>query len=77
MLRELKSNEFERACSLFQVFEYSISIYTAIEGNNPGRIFVDDVYTSHARSQIHHQLQDMFAGPDQKQACNRINSLIE
>ena len=44
MLHELKSNEFERARSLFQGFDYSLSIHAAIEGNNPGRVFVDDVY---------------------------------
>lgn len=44
MLQELKPNEFERGCSLFQGFDYSLSIHAAIEGNNPGRIFVDDVY---------------------------------
>ena len=44
MLQELKSNEFEKARSLFQGFDYSLSIHAAIEGNNPGRIFVDDVY---------------------------------
>jgi RimJ/RimL family protein N-acetyltransferase len=44
MLQELKSDEFERARSLFQGFDYSLSIHAAIEGYNPGRIFVDDVY---------------------------------
>ena len=43
MLKELKSSEFERARPLFQGFDYSLSIQAAIEGNNPGRIFVDDV----------------------------------
>jgi RimJ/RimL family protein N-acetyltransferase len=43
MLHELKPNEFEGARSLFQGFDYSLSIHAAIEGNNPGRIFVDDV----------------------------------
>ncbi len=43
MMQELKANEFEKARSLFQGFDYSLSIHAAIEGNNPGRIFVDDV----------------------------------
>ncbi len=43
MLQELKPNEFEKVRSLFQGFEYSLSIQAAIEGNNPGRIFADDV----------------------------------
>ena len=43
MFQELKSNEFERVRSLFQDFDYSLSIKAAIEGNNPGRIYVDDV----------------------------------
>ena len=42
MLQELKSNEFERVRPLFQGFDYSLSIHAAIEGNNPGRIFVDE-----------------------------------
>ncbi|MBE9478910.1 MAG: GNAT family N-acetyltransferase [Chloroflexi bacterium] len=42
MLQELKSNEFKRVRPLFQGFDYSLSIHAAIEGNNPGRIFVDD-----------------------------------
>ena len=42
MLQELKPNEFSTARSLFQGFDYSLSIHAAIEGNNPGRIFVDD-----------------------------------
>ena len=43
MLIELKSNEFEGVRPLFQGFDYSLSIHAAMEGNNPGRIFVDDV----------------------------------
>ena len=43
MLQELQPNEYERARPLFQGFDYSLSIHAAIEGNNPGRIFVDDV----------------------------------
>jgi hypothetical protein len=43
VLRELKPNEFEKARSLFRGFDYSLSVHAAIEGNNPGRIFVDDV----------------------------------
>jgi len=42
MLQELKPNEFERARPLFQGFDYSLSIQAALEGTNPGRIFVDD-----------------------------------
>jgi RimJ/RimL family protein N-acetyltransferase len=44
MLQESKSDEFERVRSMFQVFDYSLSINAAIDGNNPGRIFVDDMY---------------------------------
>jgi RimJ/RimL family protein N-acetyltransferase len=42
MFQELKPGEFETVRSLFQGFDYSLSIHAAIEGNNPGRIFVDD-----------------------------------
>jgi hypothetical protein len=41
MLQELQAGEFERALSLFHGFDYSLSLHAAIEGNNPGRIFVD------------------------------------
>jgi RimJ/RimL family protein N-acetyltransferase len=44
MFQELKPNEFKRVRPLFQGFDYSLSIHAAIEGNNPGRIFVDNVY---------------------------------
>jgi len=50
MLQELKPNEFEKVSSLFQGFDYSLSIQAAIEGNNPGRIFADDV--SHPRTAL-------------------------
>lgn len=43
MFQELKPGEFDRARSLFGGFDYSLSIHAAIEGNNPGRIFVDHV----------------------------------
>jgi GNAT superfamily N-acetyltransferase len=41
MLHELKPSEYHRVRSLFQGFDYSLSIHALIEGNNPGRIFVD------------------------------------
>jgi RimJ/RimL family protein N-acetyltransferase len=43
MLQELESNQFERIRSLFSTFDHKVSIAAAIEGNNPGRFFVDDV----------------------------------
>lgn len=43
MFQELSSDQFERVRPLFQSFDYSLSIHAAIEGNNLGRIFVDDV----------------------------------
>jgi RimJ/RimL family protein N-acetyltransferase len=44
LLAELKATEFERVRPLFAGFEYSLSIEAAILGNNPSRIFVDDVH---------------------------------
>jgi len=43
MLQELKPNEYDKVRSLFKGFDYSLSVYAAIERNNPGRIFVDNV----------------------------------
>jgi RimJ/RimL family protein N-acetyltransferase len=43
MMHELEPGEFGRTRSLFEGFDYSLSIQAAIEGNNPGRIFVDDL----------------------------------
>ena len=43
MFHELEASEFGRARPLFAGFDYSLSIQAAIEGNNPGRIFVDDL----------------------------------
>ena len=40
---ELNAGEFGRVRHLFQPVDYSLSILAAIEGNNPGRIFVNDV----------------------------------
>jgi hypothetical protein len=42
MLHELSPNEFEKARPLFQGLDYNLAIHAAIDGNNPGRIFVDD-----------------------------------
>ena len=42
MMIELKADQFDRVRCLFQETDYSLSILAAIEGNNPGRIFVDD-----------------------------------
>lgn len=50
MFQELKPNEFKKVHSLFQGFDYSLSIQAAIEGNSPGRIFADDV--SHPRTAL-------------------------
>jgi RimJ/RimL family protein N-acetyltransferase len=44
MFQELHSNEFKRVGGMFKGCDYSLSIHAAIEGNNPGRIFVDNPY---------------------------------
>jgi RimJ/RimL family protein N-acetyltransferase len=41
-MHELEPGAFARARGLFSGFDYSLSVEAAIEGNNPGRIFVDD-----------------------------------
>jgi RimJ/RimL family protein N-acetyltransferase len=43
VFQELQVHEFTKVRPLFERFDYSLSIQAAIEGNNPGRIFVDDV----------------------------------
>ena len=40
---ELGTDQYESVRYLFQELDYSLSIQAAIEGNNPGRIFVDEV----------------------------------
>ena len=47
MLQELRLEEFKKVRPLFQGFDYSLSIQAATAGNNPGRIFVDDVKCPH------------------------------
>jgi RimJ/RimL family protein N-acetyltransferase len=42
LLQELPTTELERARPLFLGMDFSLSVQAAIEGNNPGRIFVDD-----------------------------------
>jgi GNAT superfamily N-acetyltransferase len=41
--QELTPQHFEKARSLFDGFDYSLSIRAMLEGNSPGRIFVDNV----------------------------------
>jgi RimJ/RimL family protein N-acetyltransferase len=48
MLRELELGRLDRVRSLFRGFDYSLSIQATIEGNNPGRVFVDDIYEPRA-----------------------------
>jgi len=43
MFKELNRDQFERVRPLFAGFDYSLSIRAAMQGHNPGRIFVDDV----------------------------------
>jgi len=43
MFHELTPDQFAGVRSLFAGFDYSLSLQAAIEGVNPGRIFVDDV----------------------------------
>ena len=43
MFQELDSHDWARVRPLFEGFDYSLSLHAAIEGNNPGRIFGDDV----------------------------------
>jgi len=43
MLKELKQNEFKRVLLLFRQFDHCLALRAAMEDNNPGRIFVDDV----------------------------------
>ena len=42
MLTELRADQYERARALFNGMDHSLSIHALIEGNNPGRLFVDD-----------------------------------
>ncbi len=42
-LHELPQQNFYLLKNLFDPVDYSLSIRAAIEGNNPGRIFVDDI----------------------------------
>jgi GNAT superfamily N-acetyltransferase len=43
MFQELKPTEYAKVGSLYEGVDYSLSIQAAIEGNNPGRIFVDNL----------------------------------
>jgi len=69
MLQELESNEFDRVRPLFQEFDYSLSIHAAIEGNNPGRIFVNDV--NHPRTALALTVEGyLLAGDDSNLETN-------
>jgi RimJ/RimL family protein N-acetyltransferase len=43
MVVELQPHQFIAVRPLFRGFDYSLSVHAAIEGNNPGRIFVDNI----------------------------------
>jgi RimJ/RimL family protein N-acetyltransferase len=69
MLKELEKREFERARPLFHGFDYSLSIHAAIEGNNPGRIFVDDTSCPHTALALTVEGY-LLAGDDSKPETN-------
>lgn len=70
MLQELKCEELDRVQSLFQAFDYSLAIQAAIQGNNPGRIFVDDV--DHPRTALALTVEGyLLAGEDSDPETNR------
>jgi RimJ/RimL family protein N-acetyltransferase len=47
MFTELRVDQYKRARDLFKGMDHSLSIHALIEGNNPGRLFVDDVDEPH------------------------------
>jgi RimJ/RimL family protein N-acetyltransferase len=75
MLQELQFGEFERALSLFQGFDYSLSLHAAIAGNNPGRIFVDaqgDPRTGLALTVEGYLLAGDESNPETNEALRRL-----
>lgn len=48
MFQELTPENYENVRPLFEGFDYSLSILAALEGKNPGRIFVDDIHRPRA-----------------------------
>jgi RimJ/RimL family protein N-acetyltransferase len=43
MIYELKDNEFEKTFSLFKDLSYNLTVDAIIEGNRPGKIYVDNM----------------------------------
>jgi hypothetical protein len=43
MIHELEENEFERTSSLFKDLNYNLTVDAIIEGNRPGKIYVDNI----------------------------------
>ncbi len=41
---EIKSKDYGKIRALFQPFDYILPLQAVLEGNNPGRIFVDDLH---------------------------------
>jgi hypothetical protein len=75
MIEELRPGEFANVQPLFEPFDYSLSIKAAIEGNSPGRIFVDD--SSHPRTALALTVEGYFlAGahdnPQTNEALRRL-----
>ena len=40
-MKELDPVSYDKVRALFRAFDHSLSIHAAMEGNSPGRIFVD------------------------------------
>ena len=43
MIYELKPGEYEIARPIFKGLQYNLAIFSVIEGNTPGSVYVDDV----------------------------------
>jgi RimJ/RimL family protein N-acetyltransferase len=75
MMNELNPAEFARVRPLFQGFDYSLSIHAAIDGNNPGRIFVDNM--QHPRTALALTIEGyLLAGDDTNPVTNATLSYL-
>jgi RimJ/RimL family protein N-acetyltransferase len=74
-MQELRIDDFERARPLFDGFDYSLSIQAAIEGNNPGRIYVNDAVrprTAFALTVEGYLLAGEYDNPTTNEALGRL-----
>jgi hypothetical protein len=73
---ELEPSAYARAQSLFTRFDYSLSIKAVLAGNNPGRIFVDNIHHPKAALAMTMEGYLLSGNPDDPQIVARLHQFF-